>query len=208
MSPKACVTKGRRECVRGFHRDLCTKCTQGSIACEFCPPGSTGCMFCVEGLKECSDCYGLGFVQRICQDCIKEHYRSQAPFNKVKGQIVDAQQQLSRSVVSLAAGVYNTTTATIREGSMSFITNSSETSIPTSGGEDSDDSDETKSSSSSTSSLSLRKTPLKLATTKLAKAITLGQQRSMSVIQHSGFAYPRKWSRSCFRNASVAPIAA
>ncbi|KAF9372877.1 hypothetical protein CPC16_002182 [Podila verticillata] len=101
ISTKACVSKGKTACAQGFFREPCTKCTQGSIACNICtspkhhhkgvspshqslaPSSPTSissqcisdCLFCVDGQKVCEDCYGLGFVQRICQDCIKDHYR-------------------------------------------------------------------------------------------------------------------------------------
>ncbi|KAG9066953.1 hypothetical protein KI688_012865 [Linnemannia hyalina] len=80
MSVKPCVAKGHRECVQGFLRDRCCKCTKGSIPCGMCPTdpsSSNSCIFCVDGRKECDDCYGAGFVQRICRDCIKQHYRQQ-----------------------------------------------------------------------------------------------------------------------------------
>ncbi|KAF8929589.1 hypothetical protein BGZ47_000975 [Haplosporangium gracile] len=89
MSVKPCIAKGHRECVQGFIRDRCCKCTKGSVPCGMCPTNpssSNSCIFCVDGRKECDDCYGAGFVQRICRDCIKEHYRQQ--------------QQQSKTVVS------------------------------------------------------------------------------------------------------------
>ncbi|KAF9934322.1 hypothetical protein FBU30_002461 [Linnemannia zychae] len=83
ISVKPCVAKGHRECVQGFLRDRCNKCTYGSVLCGMCPSSSSSspspiCIFCIDGRMECDDCYGTGFVQRICRDCIKEHYRRQS----------------------------------------------------------------------------------------------------------------------------------
>ncbi|KAF8940413.1 hypothetical protein EDD21DRAFT_371580 [Dissophora ornata] len=39
------------------------------------PPTPTSCIFCRNGRKACEDCFGLGYVQRVCQDCIRESHR-------------------------------------------------------------------------------------------------------------------------------------
>jgi len=81
LQVKPCVSKGHRECSKGFLTDHCNKCTRGSIACNMCSSSSgsssSSCIFCFDGHKECDDCFGIGYVQRICQDCVKAHYRSQ-----------------------------------------------------------------------------------------------------------------------------------
>ncbi|KAG0026298.1 hypothetical protein BGZ82_009540 [Podila clonocystis] len=113
ISTKACISKGKTACTQGFFREPCTKCTRGSTVCSICippkhnhqhkglvspsrqslSPSSTtslcsgspsNCLFCVDGQKVCEDCFGLGFVQRICQDCIKDHYRNQSSSSKSK----------------------------------------------------------------------------------------------------------------------------
>ncbi|KAF9912699.1 hypothetical protein EC991_009435 [Linnemannia zychae] len=107
MTVKPCVAKGHRECVQGFLRDRCCKCTKGSVTCGMCPssPSSSSCIFCVDGRKECDDCYGAGFIQRICRDCIKEHYRRQSnPKNlfsltKVTEQSKSVVSNLSESIL-------------------------------------------------------------------------------------------------------------
>ncbi|GJJ74521.1 hypothetical protein EMPS_06879 [Entomortierella parvispora] len=35
--------------------------------------GPASCIFCFNGRQVCEDCFGLGYVQRICQDCFKDH---------------------------------------------------------------------------------------------------------------------------------------
>ncbi|CAO3566215.1 unnamed protein product [Mortierella alpina] len=103
-SIKACAAKGRRECNRGFIKDSCQGCSRGSVSCKMCTPStSSSCNFCVNGRMECDDCYGIGFIQRICQDCIKQHYRRQRNnrssttlTTKVKDQLNTAQQQFSK----------------------------------------------------------------------------------------------------------------
>ncbi|KAF9913075.1 hypothetical protein BX616_010174 [Lobosporangium transversale] len=35
----------------------------------------TPCIYCKNGRKACEECFGLGYVQRICQDCIRESHR-------------------------------------------------------------------------------------------------------------------------------------
>ncbi|KAG0044506.1 hypothetical protein BGZ83_010271 [Gryganskiella cystojenkinii] len=82
LRTKPCAAKGHRECVKGFLTDNCHKCTRGSIACNMCSHNnksgsSTTCIFCFDGHKECDDCFGIGYVQRICQDCVKAHYKVQ-----------------------------------------------------------------------------------------------------------------------------------
>ncbi|KAG0335878.1 hypothetical protein BG000_007153 [Podila horticola] len=112
ISTKACVSKGKTACAQGFFREPCSKCTRGSTACSICIPpkhqhkglvspscqsltpssptsvcssrSTSNCLFCVDGQKVCEDCFGLGFVQRICQDCIKDHYRKQSSSSKSK----------------------------------------------------------------------------------------------------------------------------
>ncbi|KAG0265672.1 hypothetical protein BG011_004271 [Mortierella polycephala] len=147
MSTKPCIAKGHRECVRGFHRDHCRKCTMGTIACEMCDldtAASLSCIYCLEGRRECSDCYGMGFVQRICQDCIKEHYRRQAgkgAFTKVKGQLSLAQRQFSRSMVSLSGTRSSSASSTSTSPASTFLTVLPRRgSVPDTGNE-SDDSD-------------------------------------------------------------------
>lgn len=101
MSVKPCVAKGHRECVQGFLRDRCCKCTKGSIPCGMCPTdpsSSNSCIFCVDGRKECDDCYGAGFVQRICRDCIRQHYRQQQQQSSAKSLFKVTEQ--SKTVVS------------------------------------------------------------------------------------------------------------
>ncbi|KAF9169824.1 hypothetical protein BGX20_009799 [Mortierella sp. AD010] len=106
MSTKPCIAKGQRECVGGFHRDQCFKCTKGSITCNMCnsdSPVPSPCIYCFNGRRECSDCFGLGLVQRICRPCIEDHYRRQSrnTVKKVKSQLALAQNQFSRSMVSI-----------------------------------------------------------------------------------------------------------
>ncbi|KAG0089168.1 hypothetical protein BGZ93_004379 [Podila epicladia] len=36
---------------------------------------SSSCIFCHSGRKACDECFGLGYVQRICLDCIKDKHR-------------------------------------------------------------------------------------------------------------------------------------
>ncbi|KAF9435851.1 hypothetical protein BGZ76_005374 [Entomortierella beljakovae] len=108
MTVKACVSKGQEECVRGFHRDQCDKCTKGSISCNMCHSDSSStCIYCSNGVKECDDCFGLGHIQRICRPCVNEHYRRQSPktATKVKSQIVTAQNQFSKSMDSLTTAI-------------------------------------------------------------------------------------------------------
>ncbi|KAF9135630.1 hypothetical protein BGW39_001510 [Mortierella sp. 14UC] len=113
MTVKPCVAKGHRECVQGFLRDRCCKCTKGSVACGMCPSSSSSsssCIFCVDGRKECDDCYGTGFIQRICRDCIKEHYRRQSnpkPFSltKVTEQSKSVVFNLSESFLQATKGL-------------------------------------------------------------------------------------------------------
>ncbi|KAK3805891.1 MAG: hypothetical protein J3Q66DRAFT_359929 [Benniella sp.] len=39
------------------------------------PTPASSCMFCKSGRKACEECFGLGYVQRVCQDCLREsHY--------------------------------------------------------------------------------------------------------------------------------------
>lgn len=38
---------------------------------------SSPCIFCFNGRKACEECFGLGYVQRICQDCLRNKHRSQ-----------------------------------------------------------------------------------------------------------------------------------
>ncbi|KAF9179795.1 hypothetical protein BGZ51_006651 [Haplosporangium sp. Z 767] len=143
MSIKPCIAKGHRECVRGFHRDHCHKCTMGTIACKMCDSDTTAslsCIFCLEGRRECDDCYGMGFVQRICQDCIKEHYRRQASkgtFTKVKGQLNLAQRQFSRSMVSLSGTRSSSASSTSTSPASTFLAVSPRRrSVPDTGDED------------------------------------------------------------------------
>ncbi|KAF9214639.1 hypothetical protein BGZ59_003312 [Podila verticillata] len=90
---KSCVSNGRPACVQGFVRDKCQKCTMGSVRCNvlsfdrvssqpssptsstFSSSSSSSCIFCHNGRKACDDCFGLGYVQRICLDCIKDKHR-------------------------------------------------------------------------------------------------------------------------------------
>ncbi|KAK3831181.1 MAG: hypothetical protein J3R72DRAFT_455162 [Linnemannia gamsii] len=110
MTVKPCVAKGHRECVQGFLRDRCCKCTKGSVSCGMCPSNSSNsCIFCVDGRKECDDCYGAGFIQRICRDCIKAHYRRQSnpktfSLTKVTEQSKTAVSNLSESFLGLVKG--------------------------------------------------------------------------------------------------------
>ncbi|KAF9388968.1 hypothetical protein CPB97_000081 [Podila verticillata] len=123
ISTKACVSKGKTACAQGFFRESCTKCTRGSITCNICtspkhqhkgvspshqsltPSSPTSissqctsdCLFCVDGQKVCEDCYGLGFVQRICQDCIKDHYRKSSKNSSSSSPVSSQFQVLSPS---------------------------------------------------------------------------------------------------------------
>ncbi|KAG0052406.1 hypothetical protein BGZ83_002657 [Gryganskiella cystojenkinii] len=36
---------------------------------------SSSCIFCFNGRQACDDCFGLGYVQRICQDCLRDHHQ-------------------------------------------------------------------------------------------------------------------------------------
>ncbi|ORZ11042.1 hypothetical protein BCR41DRAFT_356703 [Lobosporangium transversale] len=102
---KPCIAQGHRECVRGFHTEDCHKCTRGS--------GLIILQFCFEGRRECNECFGLGHTRRICQPCIKEHYRGRTPkakaVKKVKSQLEFAQEQFSKSVDSLTNVITSTT---------------------------------------------------------------------------------------------------
>ncbi|KAF9897959.1 hypothetical protein BX616_004702 [Lobosporangium transversale] len=115
---KPCIAQGHRECVRGFHTEDCHKCTRGSVPCVMCHPSlpsrdSSSCNFCFEGRRECNECFGLGHTRRICQPCIKEHYRGRTPkakaVKKVKSQLEFAQEQFSKSVDSLTNVITSTT---------------------------------------------------------------------------------------------------
>ncbi|KAG0202687.1 hypothetical protein BGX28_004882 [Mortierella sp. GBA30] len=168
MSTKPCAAKGRRECDRGFNRDTCQKCTLGSVTCNMCSPNNAStCSFCVNGRKECDDCYGIGFVQRICQDCIKEHYRRQRNNSsssnlttKVRDQlnIVVQNQLFSKSMTS----VYSTTTTLQQTGSSPSSTKLGLES-------DSDDGMSSDSSRHSTKSGRSRKSTLRSSAMKLFK---------------------------------------
>ncbi|KAF9433143.1 hypothetical protein BGZ76_009831 [Entomortierella beljakovae] len=39
---------------------------------EFTP---RACIFCINGKKACSECFGLGYVQRICKECHRSQHR-------------------------------------------------------------------------------------------------------------------------------------
>ncbi|KAF9300816.1 hypothetical protein BGZ74_007464 [Mortierella antarctica] len=43
---------------------------------------SSSCIFCHSGRKACDDCFGLGYVQRICLDCIKDKHRRHCHIRK------------------------------------------------------------------------------------------------------------------------------
>ncbi|KAF9578975.1 hypothetical protein BGW38_004968, partial [Lunasporangiospora selenospora] len=60
--------------------------------------------------RECDECFGVGYVQRVCRDCIRAHYRRQeeetksgSVLKKAKHQIYETQQQFSRSLISLTS---------------------------------------------------------------------------------------------------------
>ncbi|KAF9356239.1 hypothetical protein BGX34_010018 [Mortierella sp. NVP85] len=76
-------------------------------------PSCSPCVYCTNGRQECDNCYGLGFVQRICRDCIEDHYRRQGSprtVSKVKDQWLGvAQQQFSKSMVTLANALQHNT---------------------------------------------------------------------------------------------------
>ncbi|KAG0030991.1 hypothetical protein BGZ81_001944 [Podila clonocystis] len=126
IATKACISKGKTACTQGFFREPCTKCTRGSTVCSICIPpkhnhqheglvspsrqslspssatslcsgSSSNCLFCIEGQKVCEDCFGLGFVQRICQDCIKDHYRKQSSSSSLSSSSPSQFQVLSPS---------------------------------------------------------------------------------------------------------------
>ncbi|KAG0295684.1 hypothetical protein BGZ97_004760 [Linnemannia gamsii] len=107
MSVKPCVAKGHRECVQGFLRERCNKCTKGSVLCGLCPTNSSSnsCIFCVDGRKECDDCYGAGFVQRICRDCIKQHYRQQQQQSPTK----NMSESFLQATMGFVKGVHSQT---------------------------------------------------------------------------------------------------
>ncbi|KAF9956135.1 hypothetical protein BGZ72_003000 [Mortierella alpina] len=184
-SIKACAAKGRRECTRGFIKDNCQGCTKGSISCNMCTHStSSTCNFCVNGRKECGDCYGIGFMQRICQDCIKEHYRRQRNnrssttlTTKVKGQLITAQQQFSKSMTSLSA---NTSSST--------ASNSGQES-------DSDDVSSDCSSKSNRSKSSLRSVAMKFLR---IPSLTAGNKKQSGDKTHR-----RKWSWSSSSASAV-----
>ncbi|KAG0245487.1 hypothetical protein BGW41_000114 [Actinomortierella wolfii] len=39
------------------------------------PASTPSCIFCFDGHKPCDECFGLGYVQRVCQDCLKDQHR-------------------------------------------------------------------------------------------------------------------------------------
>ncbi|KAG0296949.1 hypothetical protein BGZ96_008138 [Linnemannia gamsii] len=112
MSVKPCVAKGHRECVQGFLRDRCHKCTKGSVTCGMCPTDSSSnsCIFCVDGRKECDDCYGAGIVQRICRDCIKQHYRQQqqqSSTNNPAALVMNMSESFLQATLGFVKGVHS-----------------------------------------------------------------------------------------------------
>ncbi|KAF9941020.1 hypothetical protein BGZ75_004914 [Mortierella antarctica] len=187
-SIKACAAKGRRECTRGFIRDNCQGCTRGSVSCNMCTHNtSSTCNFCVNGRKECGDCYGIGFMQRICQDCIKEHYRRQrtnrsstALTTRVKDQLSTAQQQFSKSMTSLSG------------------TPSSPTSSSSGQESDSDDVSSDCSSKSNRSKSSLRSVALKFLR---IPSLVAGNKKQSGEKTHR-----RKWSWSASTTALSLPV--
>ncbi|KAF9292213.1 hypothetical protein BGZ68_009804 [Mortierella alpina] len=187
-SVKACAAKGRRECTRGFIRDNCQGCTRGSVSCNMCTPSTSfTCNFCVKGRRECDDCYGIGFIQRICQDCIKQHYRRQRNnrssttlTTKVKDQLNTAQQQFSKSMTSLSGNPSSPTSSSSGQES------------------DSDDVSSDCSSKSNRSKSSLRSVALKFLRIPSMVAGTKKQSGEK--------AHRRKWSWSSSNSALSLPV--
>ncbi|KAI7819319.1 hypothetical protein BC939DRAFT_505832 [Gamsiella multidivaricata] len=182
MSTKACAAKGRRECVRGFYRNTCHSCATGSIVCGMCSPSSASCSFCVDGRRECDDCYGLGFVQRICQDCIKEHYRRQGP----QAKMTKAMGQVSKSMVSLTS-----------------VIQTSPKIGPSYDSRDESDSDVSSGLSAHSLSSSL-KPRLQAAALKLSRATSMFSGSTA----HKDMTHHRKWSWSSFSRTQSTPMAA
>ncbi|KAF9114284.1 hypothetical protein BGX27_011262 [Mortierella sp. AM989] len=189
MSTKQCIIKGQRECVRGFHKDQCIKCTKGSAPCNMCndSPTSSPCIYCLNGRMECDDCFGLGHVQRICRPCIDDHYRRQSNKNtvtKVKSQLVVAQSQFSKSMVSLSSAISSN--------------------IPTSGlgllknGHHSDTDVSNDSSSYPNHQISSKMNTIRSAAATLEKFTTKLSDKT----------HRRKWSWSSFNNAPSSMVAA
>ncbi|KAG9320996.1 hypothetical protein KVV02_003974 [Mortierella alpina] len=148
---------------------------------------SSTCNFCVNGRKECGDCYGIGFMQRICQDCIKEHYRRQrtnrsstALTTRVKDQFSTAQQQFSKSMTSLSG------------------TPSSPTSSSSGQESDSDDVSSDCSSKSNHSKSSLRSVALKFLR---IPSLVAGNKKQSGEKTHR-----RKWSWSASTTALSLPV--
>ncbi|KAF9955706.1 hypothetical protein BGZ70_010140 [Mortierella alpina] len=187
-SIKACAAKGRRECNRGFIKDSCQGCTRGSVSCKMCTPNtSSSCNFCVNGRMECDDCYGIGFIQRICQDCIKEHYRRQRNnrssttlTTKVKDQLITAQQQFSKSMTSLSGAPSSPTSSSSGQES------------------DSDDMSSDCSSKSNRSKSSLRSVAMKFLR---IPSLVAGNKKQSGEKTHR-----RKWSWSTSTSAVSLPV--
>ncbi|KAG0224920.1 hypothetical protein B0O80DRAFT_440445 [Mortierella sp. GBAus27b] len=195
VSTKPCVAKGHRECVRGFHRDRCRDCTKGSVPCRICKgdfakSSSSPCTHCVEGRSPCGECYGLGYVQRICRDCVHDHYRRQSPTSsgtvvtKVKGQLMVAQHQFSRSMTSLASSLQHVTSKTDQPSNSG-------------NGQDSDSDDSTTTARSMTDEISSNNSgnsrthsisSLRYAASKVVKVTTsvLGGHKNSSKRRSSG----------------------
>ncbi|KAF9357593.1 hypothetical protein BGX26_003437 [Mortierella sp. AD094] len=82
-------------------------------------PSASPCIYCFNGRKECDDCFGLGHVQRICRPCIEDHYRRQSRKNtvtKVKSQLALAQNQFSKSMVSITSVITPTSPTSPKQG--------------------------------------------------------------------------------------------
>ncbi|KAI9237427.1 MAG: hypothetical protein BYD32DRAFT_461585 [Podila humilis] len=66
---------------------------------------SSPCIFCFNGRKACEECFGLGYVQRICQDCLRDKHRSQRRRNSHSahsGTSSSSSSSTSKSLISPA----------------------------------------------------------------------------------------------------------
>ncbi|KAG9320998.1 hypothetical protein KVV02_003976 [Mortierella alpina] len=60
------------------------------------------CAFCLNGRKVCEDCFGLGYVQRICQDCIRESHRQH--YRRRKGSLARPSATLNQIGLGMGEG--------------------------------------------------------------------------------------------------------
>ncbi|CAO3566218.1 unnamed protein product [Mortierella alpina] len=67
-------------------------------------PPAQPCAFCLNGRKVCEDCFGLGYAQRICQDCIRESHRQHCRRRRRKGSLARPSATLNQIGVGVGEG--------------------------------------------------------------------------------------------------------